>query len=60
MNINECLVRMIGFFVIQIHLTYNLPHMFDGEKLKNYWEQSLLQIQKSLVSIIEINGNRNN
>mmetsp|Transcript_17111 Transcript_17111/g.16333 ORF Transcript_17111/g.16333 Transcript_17111/m.16333 type:complete len:141 (+) Transcript_17111:348-770(+) len=43
---------MVGFFIIQVHLTYNLPHMFQGDHLKRYWEQSLLQIQKSLEQVI--------
>lgn len=35
MKIEECLTRMIGFFVIQIHLSYNLPSLFDNDSLTN-------------------------
>lgn len=30
-TLDESLTRLIGFCVIQIHLTYNLPSIFDAE-----------------------------
>eukprot|EP00347_Sterkiella_histriomuscorum_P017453 403349310 len=51
-NVEENLTRIIGFFVIQIHLTFNLPSVFHPNTLQQYWEQCLLQLQKSLEQIV--------
>ncbi len=33
-SLEESLLRMIGYFVIQIHLTYNLPQLFDADRFR--------------------------
>lgn len=58
MELEECLIRMLGYFVIQIHLVYNLPQIFDADKFRASWESSLLQMQKSLESLISEKDHR--
>ncbi|CDW87391.1 exocyst complex component 6 isoform 2 [Stylonychia lemnae] len=51
-NVEESLARLLGFFVVQIHLTFNLSNIFHPNTLQTYWENCLLQMQKSLESIV--------
>ena len=39
-TLDESLTRLIGFCVVQIHLTYNLPSIFDAEVFRTQWESS--------------------
>jgi len=45
-------VRLLGFCVVQIHLTYNLPTIFEGDLFRTQWDSSMLQLQKSLETLM--------
>ena len=43
-TLEESLVRLLGFCVVQIHLTYNLPTIFEADLFRTQWDSSLLQL----------------
>ncbi|TNV74389.1 hypothetical protein FGO68_gene683 [Halteria grandinella] len=48
MKLSESLERIVGFFIVQLQLSYNLPQLINGESVRNQVDSALLQLQKAL------------
>jgi hypothetical protein len=51
LKFGESLTRIVGFYVVQLHLSYNLPSLVDCESeggIRQQLDSTLMQLQKYL------------